>query len=144
MARAVSINRSKEFEQTVQILSGEKAYTFPESGKKMFPTIRELLTFAATVGFNNSCRLPFNKSFGTEDIQGVVYEDTEALEYIWLIAVSETGGVDILQDGKERECAQIYEEYANGGLKIISEKLVEMPNEKWPQIIFDLCEMSDA
>ena len=139
MARAVSINRSKEFEQTVQILSGEKAYSFSESGKKMFPTIRELLTFAATVGFNNRFRLPFSKSFGTEDIQGVVYEDTEALEYIWLIAVSETGGVEILQDGQERQCAQIYEEYANGGLKIISEKLEDVPNQDWPQIIFDLC-----
>ena len=60
------------------------------------------------------------------------------------MAVSKTGGVDILQDGKERQCAQIYEEYANGGLKIISEKLEDMPNEDWPQIIFDLCAVSDV
>lgn len=140
MVRAVSINRSKEFEQTVQVLAGEKAFTFDESGKKMFPTIRELLTFSATVGFNHQYRLPFSKSYGTEDIQGSVYEDTEALDYVWLIAVAETGDVEVLKDGQEKDCARIYEEYANGGLKIISEKLQDVPNESWPQIIFDLCE----
>jgi dnd system-associated protein 4 len=140
MGRVVSINRSKEFEQTVQTLAGERAFTFEESGKKLFPTIRELLTFSAIVGFNNKLRLPLNKSFGTEDIQGVVYEDTEALEYIWLIAVAVTGNVEILQDGREKKCAQIYEEYANGGLKIISEKLNSVPEEQWPKAIYDLCD----
>lgn len=140
MARAVSINRSKEFEQTVQTLAGERAYIFNESGKKLFSTIRELLTFAATVGFNSKLRLPLDRSFGTDDIQGVVYDDTEALEYIWLIAVAETGKVDIIKDGQEKNCALIYEEYANGGLKILSEKLNSASHEQWPQIIFDLCD----
>ena len=139
MARAISINRSREFEHIIQALAGERAFVFPESGKKLFPTIRELLTFSATLGYNNKLRLPLDKSLGTEDIQGVVYEDTEALEYIWLLALSENRNVEILQDGCEKQCAQIYEEYANGGLKIISEKFGSINQNEWPQAIFELC-----
>ena len=139
MAKAVSINRSKIYEPIIQSLSGERAVVFPESGKKLFPTIRDLLTFCAMLGFKNSCRIPIDKSMGTEDIQGVVYEDTEALEFIWVLAIAVTKNIDILQDGNERLCSQIYEEYANGGLSILSNKLSALSKDQWPEEIFNIC-----
>jgi len=120
MAQAVSINRSKKFEDLVQAFSGENAVFFDESGKKLFPTIREFLTFAALLGIQKTSRVPLDRSMGIENIQGVTYENTEALEFNWLVGVIETGSVDILKDGNEKECATIFEEYANGGLEIIS------------------------
>ena len=79
MGKAVSINRSKIHEPLVQRISGEKAFVAKESGKKLFPTIREFLTFCALLGFRKGVKEPLDRSYGTEDIQGVIYEDTEAL-----------------------------------------------------------------
>jgi dnd system-associated protein 4 len=139
LAKTVSIHRSKVYEPIVQALSGERAFIFNESGKKAFSTIRDLLTFCAMLGFKNNCRIPLDRSNGTEDIQGVVYEDTEALEFIWLLAITTTQDIEILQDGNEKLSSQIYEEYANGGLSIISEKLTSLSNDQWPQAFFEFC-----
>ena len=125
MAKAVSINRSKIHEGTIQNLAGENASVFDESGKKLFSTIRELLTFSALLGVHHSLRIPLDKSAGVDDIQGSIYDDTEALEFIWLIGIIETENVDVLKDGNERDCALIFEEYANGGLQLISEWLAK-------------------
>ena len=130
MAKAVAINRSKIHESLVQSLSGENAIIYDESGKKLFPTIRELLTFAALLGLKHGKRTPIDKGHGIDDIQGTTYEDTEALEFIWMIAVIETGNAEILKDGNERQCAEIFEEYSNTGLKIISEYLDKIPHEE--------------
>jgi len=138
MAKAVSIYRSKIHEHIVQALSGERAYIFDESGKKLFPTIRELLTFCALLGYYNNKRVPLDKLAGTEDIQGVTYEDTEALEFIWLIGLAETMNLETLKDGNEKICSQIFEEYANGGLDLLSHHLNDNAKEKWPKILFEL------
>lgn len=138
MAKAAAINRSKVYEPIVQALSGERGVVFEESGKKLFPTIREFLTFCALLGFASHKRITLDKSEGSEDIQGVIYEDTEALEFVWLIGVADTKGVEILKDGNERQCAEIFEEYANGGLSILSEELGDLPTERWPGTIFNL------
>ena len=138
MAKAVSINRSLQFEQIVQKVAGEKAIIYEESGKKLFPTIREFLTFCALLGYRHGNKKPIDKSLGTEDIQGVIYEDTEALEFIWLIGISETADVNLLKDGNERECANIFETYANGGLELISNKLTGSPEEGWYSLLFEM------
>ena len=138
MAKAVSINRSLQFEQIVQKVAGEKAIIYEESGKKLFPTIREFLTFCALLGYRHGNKKPIDKSLGTEDIQGVIYEDTEALEFIWLIGISETADVNLLRDGNERECANIFETYANGGLELISNKLAGSPEEGWYSLLFEM------
>ena len=138
MAKAVSINRSLQFEQIVQKIAGEKAAIYTESGKKLFPTIREFLTFCALLGYRHGNKKPIDKSLGTEDIPGVIYEDTEALEFIWLIGISETADVNLLRDGNERECANIFETYANGGLELISNKLTGSPEEGWYSLLFEM------
>lgn len=131
MGKAVSINRSKIHEPLVQRISGEKAFVAKESGKKLFPTIREFLTFCALLGVRKGVKEPLDRSYGTEDIQGVIYEDTEALEFIWLIALVDQGNTDLLQDGLERECSTIFEAYANGGLGILADHLNDIPEEQW-------------
>ena len=138
MSKAVSVNRSKVFEAIVQKLSGEKAILFAESGKKLFPTIREFLTFCALLGFQSKTRLKLDTSSGTEDIQGVIYEDTEALEFIWLIGLAETQNIELIQDGNERKCAEIFEEYANGGLQILHNTLTSTSEEHWPGLVHNL------
>ena len=124
MAGAVPVRRSKIHEKLVQDLAGDQGHSFEESQKKLFPTIRELLSFAAMLGFSEDRKTKLDKSAGLEDIQPPQYESSQgstALEILWAIAVAHTKSTDILKDGMERECTDIFEEYANGGLDIISD-----------------------
>lgn len=125
--RAPNINRSKVHEELVQRLSMQNV---PGSDRKLFPTIRELLCFAALLGFSEKRRVPFDRAAGVEDISYQQFErDPAAEDLLWTIAVAETGDTEILREGEESRCAQIFEEYANGGLGIIKDAMLRNGGE---------------
>ena len=117
MDRLVNINRSRVYEHIVQNICDKRKYD--ESGKTLFPTIREFLSFCALLGFSQDKRLPLDKSQGVEDIAGAQYINNEAEEIVYLIATLSEKSFSILEEGNELEVAKIFEEYANGGLEII-------------------------
>lgn len=117
--RAPNINRSRVHEELVQQLSMQNV---PGSDRKLFPTIRELLCFAALLGFSEQRRIPLDRDAGVEDVSYQQFErDPAAEDLLWTIAVAETGDVEVLREGEEARCAQIFEEYANGGLGLIKD-----------------------
>jgi dnd system-associated protein 4 len=125
--RPPNINRSKIHEDFVQRLAIHKV---PGSDRTLFPTIRELLCFAALLGFSEQRRVPLDRTAGVEDISYQQFEREGAAEdVIWTIAVAETKGVDVLREGHEAECAKIFEEYANGGLGLMKDFLTRNGGE---------------
>lgn len=117
--RAPNINRSRLHEDLVQQLSMQNV---PGTDRKLFPTIRELLCFAALLGFSEQRRVPLDRAAGVEDVSYQQFErDPAAEDLLWTIAVAETGDVEILREGEETRCAEIFEEYANGGLGLIKD-----------------------
>ena len=127
MDKFVNINRSKVYEQIVQQVCDKKKYD--ESGKTLFPTIREFLSFCALLGFSQDKRLPLDKSQGVEDIAGAQYINNEAEEIVYLIACLAEKTFSILEEGNEIKVANIFEEYANGGLQIINSWIEESEEE---------------
>lgn len=105
------VKRSKAFEQTLQKLGGKDA--------TMFPTLREALTFCAVLGYKERRRVPLDPNVGTEDIAGAQYQINEAVDMVFALALAESKTSDVLRPDRERDCIQIYEEYANGGLELI-------------------------
>lgn len=125
--RAPNINRSRVHEELVQRLSMQN---IPGSDRKLFPTIRELLCFAALLGFSEQRRVPLDRRQGVEDISYQQFEREPAAEdLLWTIAVAETGDVEVLREGEEIRCAQIFEEYANGGLGLIKDFMLRNGGE---------------
>ncbi len=124
--RAPNINRSRVHEEMVQRLSTQKP---PNSERTLFPTIRELLCFAALLGYSEGRKVPLDKSAGVEDISYQQFERGEAEDLIWLVALADTKNPEVLKDGEEVRCAEIFEEYANGGLYIIREALTSSGGE---------------
>ena len=118
--RAPNINRSRVHEDMVQRLSTQK---LPGTDRTLFPTIRELLCFAALLGYSEQRRLPLDREKGTEDVSYQQFERGDAEDLIYLIALADSKDPDILKDGEESRCAEIFEEYANGGLQIIHEAM---------------------
>jgi dnd system-associated protein 4 len=105
------VKRSKTYEATLQQLGGKEA--------AMFPTLREALTFCALLGYKERRRVPLDPNAGTEDIAGAQYQLNDAVDAMFALALAEAKNSDILRPDLEKECVQIYEEYANGGLELI-------------------------
>lgn len=134
-ARAANINRSRVHEEMVQRLAVQK---LPGTDRQLFPTIRELLCFAALLGYSEKRRLPLDKEKGVEDVSYQQFERGDAEDLIYLIALAETRDPEILKDGEESRCAEIFEEYANGGLQIIRESMLRGGGEYPDRDILEL------
>src|SRR3569623_540319 len=105
------VKRSKTYETTLQKLGGKDA--------KLFTTLREALTFCAMLGYKERRRVPLDPNAGTEDIAGAQYQTNEAVDALFALALADAKTSDILRLEREKECVQIYEEYANGGLELV-------------------------
>lgn len=125
-ARAPNINRSRVYEDIVQKLAGQNV---PGTDRRLFPTIRELLCFAALLGFSEERRIPLDRSQGVEDVSYQQFERGDAEDLIYMIALAEEKNMDVLREGEEGKCAEIFEEYANGGLAIIKDFLLRAGGE---------------
>lgn len=133
--RAPNINRSRVHEDMVQRLAMQK---LPGAKRTLFPTIRELLCFAALLGYSEGRRVPLDAEAGVEDVSYQQFERGDAEDLIYLIALAETKDPDVLKDGEEGRCAQIFEEYANGGLQILREKMQRSGGEYPDRDILEL------
>jgi dnd system-associated protein 4 len=105
------VRRSKQFENTLQALGGKDAV--------LFTTLREALSFCAVLGYKERRRKPLDPNAGTEDIAGAQYQINEAVDIVFALALAAAKTSDILRPEQEKDCVQIYEEYANGGLDLV-------------------------
>ncbi len=133
--RAPNINRSRIHEDMVQRLAVQK---LPDANRTLFPTIRELLCFAALLGYSENRRSPLDKAAGVEDVSYQQFERGDAEDLIYLIALAETKDLEVLKDGEESRCAEIFEEYVNGGLQIIHEAMLRGGGEYPDRDILEL------
>lgn len=124
--QGANINRSRKYESTVQLLSMQK---LAGSDKTLFPTIRELLCFAALLGYSEGRRVPLDRSDGVEDISYQQFERGDAEDLIYLLALADSRDPDILKDGEEGRCAEVFEEYANGGLGMLHDVVLRTGGE---------------
>jgi len=137
--RAPNINRSRIHEDMVQRLAMLK---LPGADRTLFPTIRELLCFAALLGYSENRRIPLDREPGTEDVSYQQFERGDAEDLIYLIALAETKDPEILKDGRESSCAEIFEEYANGGLQILRDAMLQSGGEYPDRDILELLHKS--
>jgi len=96
-------------------------------GQKIFPSYRELMIFSAMVGFHNGKKhLVNDRAF---EIPQRVFESNEADAYVYLCALQDKKDGDIFRDKNENECWKIFESYANSGLEIIDNWLLDSPGD---------------
>jgi dnd system-associated protein 4 len=114
-----NVRRNLSHEVLVKLLA-EKAH--PKTQRSIFPTMRELQCFAAALGFQENRRKPLEGK--AAEIDGRIFENSElATDLVYLIALAGAGDVNILQPEREDEAVSVFEEFANGGLEILSEWL---------------------
>jgi dnd system-associated protein 4 len=81
------------------------------------------------LGFSEGRRVPLDRSQGIEDISYQQFERGDAENLIYLIALASEQDTNALREGNEVHCAEIFEEYANGGLAIIKDSLLRAGGE---------------
>lgn len=89
-----------------------------------FATFREVLVFAAALGVASQRRVSFEQT--SEPIPWEVFGNTAAPTMDMIAAVT-SDDIDILADDRIDDRLTIFEEYANGGLEIIRERLANDP-----------------
>ncbi len=88
-----------------------------------FPAMRDVLLFAAGVGFAQGRRVPFDRS-GEPIRYEILTNDALAEPFVsMLAAVSAQGDPEILDSARLTERITIFEEFANGGLEYIQEQV---------------------
>jgi dnd system-associated protein 4 len=116
-----------------------KALRAKEDGTGLFSTYADVLTFAAAIGFKHKKRIPLGK-FSRKDPDAVLQEQFRDRSIIDLIAIAETNDPKILTSDTETDLQRvaIFQEYANGGLEILSKELygIKEPLERTLLILY--------
>jgi dnd system-associated protein 4 len=99
------------------------------AGKSIFPTMRDLLCFAAVLGFEYDHHAELaGKSF--EIVDGRVFSNSQqAIDLLYLVSLASSKDPEILRDENEEKMIDIFERYAQGGFEIIDGWLSEKPED---------------
>lgn len=120
-----NVKRSSAHEVMVQKLA---TYPHPVSNKSIFPTLRELMVFAAVLGFEKDMKHPLQGK--VIDLESRPFESSsQTMDLLYLIAIAHTKDVDILRENREDEMLTVFEEYANGGFEVLAEWLKKKPDD---------------
>jgi dnd system-associated protein 4 len=102
-----------------------------------FPTYRDILLFAAAVGFRQDRRVPFTTSSGDPIRSDVLMAPGFSDTLINMIAANVVDDPEIMDDTRMDERFKIFEEYANGGLEYIQEQ-VNVRHQPAALVVIDL------
>lgn len=122
-----NVRRSARHEALVRQLAED---SHPQFKRSIFPTMRELLCFAAVVGFNEGKQTPLPDE--TKEIDWRTFENSQqALDLIYLIALASGRDVNMLQPQSDREnqLVSIFEGFAATGLDVIERWRSEKPDD---------------
>lgn len=109
---AERVRRPKKFESFLKELTREKG---------VFKTYKDVMVFAACLGYHRGKRVPFDKS--SEPINLQVFSGKFDLMVMNTIGIAELDDPYIMSNNREDEKVAIFEEYACGGLEIMENEV---------------------
>ena len=111
-----TLRRSKQWTGLIDRLIEEKD---PETGQSAFPSLRDLMCFAASLGYEQGQREPLGEE-RVDFVEGRVFPRSDlALDLLYLIALAGERNVTIIDEEHEEQALTTFEEYANGGFGVI-------------------------
>ncbi|WP_114423088.1 DNA phosphorothioation-associated protein 4 [Nocardioides houyundeii] len=102
-----------------------------------FPTYRDILLFAAAVGYRQDRRVPFAAASGDPIRSDVLMAPGFSDTLINMIAANVVDDPEVMDDARMDERFKIFEEYANGGLEFIQEQ-VNVRHQPAALVVIDL------
>lgn len=114
--RKLQVHRDSRFESLEERFCSTKG---AKNDFQVFGTVKELMVFAALVGYQLDDYQPLESKVNTTPILLDTYATTGHDAYIYLIALAKESSLDILKDEHLRSAVNIFEAYCNSGLKHI-------------------------
>ena len=111
------VRRPREFDEMLRLLC--------QSEDSVFDSYKDALVFSACLGFSQGRRTAFDKS--SEPIGAHIFRGEFDLSLIHCLGIATTGDPSIMSGDREAERVQIFEEYACGGLEVISREIMNSP-----------------
>lgn len=100
------------------------------TGVSIFPTIREVLCFAAMLGFQIGRRLRVPADNTAIGLDGRLFaEHPDTMDTVYLIALASARDMAVLKEDHEEQVLTTFEEYAAGGLAELDSWLRETPSD---------------
>ena len=125
MARLRNVYRSSIHEDLVQRLSREK----DARGLTVFQSIREVLCFAAVLGYSMKKYEDLPSDQKKDDVMWQQFEANDSYDYIYMIAVAHEKNLDVLKSESKIDMVEIFEKYIHGGLGVIQGWIKTYPGE---------------
>lgn len=107
-----------------------------------FQTKQKALMFAAALGYHAGRRVPFASA--DEPIRWDVFERAGDDPFLAVLAVAVGGGLDILADETDDDAVAVFEEYANGGLAELEERVLNSPTDVLDELLRLLTSVRNA
>ena len=133
--RKLSVRRDGRFESLEEQFCSTKG---AKTDNRVFATVKELMVFAALVGYQLDDYQPLESKIKTTPILLETYANTGHDSYIYLIALTKKSCLDILMDEHLKDAIEIFEGYCNSGLKHIDNWIINNIGEPLvTNILFD-------
>lgn len=94
--------------------------SYMKNSLKLFNSMAEALVFASLLGASHNRSKPVENP-RAYPIKFSIFESSELDSYIYLLAINESKGFELLEDESLDRAIMSFESYAFGGLEIISE-----------------------
>ncbi|MFI3194251.1 MAG: hypothetical protein QX195_00385 [Methylococcaceae bacterium] len=115
---------SKFFDVAIRLVDDQTTYC----GQKIFSSYLELVIFAAMVGFYENKKKAVDYKDALE-VRQSTFENQNMDAYVYLCALQDQKSGEIFRENNDAECWKIFESYANAGLEIISNWLLDSPGD---------------
>lgn len=110
MMKSYRVRRPKQHDELLNLMRDK------ELG--IFSTLKSALVFSAAVGFKEAKRIPFSDQ--GEPIAFSLFNEHHDRPFVFCLALTEHNDVTYLREEKFLEAISVFEEYASGGLEILS------------------------
>lgn len=117
----LDVCRDKSFESLEKKLCGTKS---SENTKSIFKTVKELMVFAALVGYQLDKFEPLSSKVNSGGVTLGTFSKTKHDAYIYMLALAKNPSLDLLKDENLKEAIGIFEAYCNAGLKHIDNWII--------------------
>ncbi|MCY4346903.1 MAG: DNA phosphorothioation-associated protein 4 [Aestuariivita sp.] len=109
--------------------------------ERIFQTLKDVIVFAAALGFRRRNRKPFEKS--SEPIPLEYFRGDFDVTIMSVIAIKDHEDPKMLAPSNEADRVRCFEEYANGGLEIMKHQIWD-PRLDWSQGLLSLIHREDS
>lgn len=122
---SINVRRDTKFEHLVERLAKNNV----DGHRPLFQYIKDLMVFAALVGYTNNEKKPLDSTKDTIPITLHTYSSDEKDSFIYLLALMEKEDAICLKDDNIQDSVQVFEAYCNAGLDIIDKWFLQYPGK---------------